>query len=65
MQIIESRSRTEIPAANPWDEAVVMGQQGGEIIDVHELAALKKSVSYDVLTNWRGRLQRVYLDSPP
>lgn len=54
---------TDIPAAKLWDEAVVMGTQDGETIDVHEVAALRKSVSYDVLTNWRGRLRRVYVDS--
>lgn len=53
---------TEIPQAGVGDEAVVMGRQGGEEISVHELAHLKRSVSYDVLTNWRGRLPRVYLD---
>ena len=52
---------TDIPGAQLWDEVVVMGRQGGEEISVHEIAALKKSVSYDVLTNWRGRLPRVYL----
>ena len=54
---------TGIPEAKLWDEAVIMGTQGSETIDVHEVAALKKSVSYDVLTNWRGRLRRVYVDS--
>jgi len=49
---------TEIPEARMWDEAVVMGRQGGEEITVHDLAALKNSVSYDVLTNWRLRLRR-------
>jgi alanine racemase len=53
---------TEIPEANLWDEAVIMGGQGNETIDVHEIAALKKTVSYDVLTNWRHRLRRVYID---
>jgi alanine racemase len=52
---------TEIPQAKLWDEAVIMGKDGSETIDVHEVAALKKSVSYDVLTNWRHRLQRVYV----
>jgi alanine racemase len=54
---------TEIPQAKLWDEVVVMGTQGGEMIDVHDVAGLKKSVSYDVLTNWRRRLRRVYVDS--
>lgn len=52
---------TEIPEAKHWDEAVVLGRQGAERIDVHEVAALKKSVAYDVLANWRGRLHRVYV----
>jgi alanine racemase len=50
---------TDIKDAAMWDEAVVLGHQGNETIDVHEVAGLKKSVSYDVLTNWRGRLKRV------
>ncbi len=52
---------TEIPEAQLWDEAVLMGLQGNEEISVHEIARLKSSVSYDVLTGWRGRLPRVYL----
>jgi alanine racemase len=52
---------TEIPEAGLWDEAVVMGRQGAEEITVHEVAKLKNSVSYDVLTSWRGRLPKIYL----
>ncbi len=35
-----------------------MGRQGGEEITVHDMAKLKNSVSYDVLTDWRLRLRR-------
>ena len=49
---------TEIPEAKMWDEAVVMGRQGSEEITVHDMAKLKNSVSYDVLTGWRLRLRR-------
>jgi len=49
---------TDIPEAQMWDEAVIMGRQGGEEITVHDMAKLKNSVSYDVLTNWRLRLRR-------
>ncbi|HWH72579.1 MAG TPA: alanine racemase [Candidatus Sulfotelmatobacter sp.] len=52
---------TDIPAAQLWDEAVLMGRQGLEEITVHDIAKLKNSVSYDVLTGWRARLPRVYL----
>ena len=50
---------TEIPAAQMWDEAVLMGRQGAEEITVHDLAKLKNSVSYEVLTSWRLRLRRI------
>ena len=49
---------TDIPDAQMWDEAVIMGRQGNEEITVHDIAKLKNSVSYDVLTNWRLRLRR-------
>jgi alanine racemase len=49
---------TEIPQAQLWDEAVIMGRQGTEEITVNDLANLKNSVSYEVLTSWRLRLRR-------
>jgi alanine racemase len=49
---------TDIPQAQMWDEAVLMGRQGGEEITVRDIAKLKNSVTYDVLTSWRLRLRR-------
>jgi alanine racemase len=49
---------TDIPEAKMWDEAVIMGRQGNEEITVHDMAKLKNSVSYEVLTSWRLRLRR-------
>jgi alanine racemase len=54
---------TEIPTADVGSEAVLMGRQGQHEICVHELARLKKSVSYDVLVGWRSRLPRLYRGS--
>jgi alanine racemase len=54
---------TDIPQAQMWDEAVLMGSQAGEEITVHDIAKLKNSVSYDVLTNWRLRLRRKCVNS--
>ena len=51
---------TDIPEARLWDEAVLMGRQGAEEISVHDVAKLKNSVSYDLLTSWRARLPRLY-----
>ena len=49
---------TDIPQAQMWDEAVLMGKQGNDEITVRDIAKLKNSVTYDVLTNWRLRLRR-------
>ena len=49
---------TDIPEAQMWDEAVLMGEQGGEVITARDVAELKNSVTYDVLTGWRLRLRR-------
>jgi alanine racemase len=54
---------TEIPELRMWDEAVLMGAQDGEEISVQEIAKLKNSVTYDVLTNWRLRLRRKNVNS--
>jgi alanine racemase len=49
---------TDIPQAQMWDEAIIMGKQGNEEITVRDIAKLKNSVTYDVLTSWRLRLRR-------
>jgi alanine racemase len=54
---------TDIPEAGNWDEAVLMGRQGGEEISAHEIAKLTNTVSYDVLAGWRARLPKIYLNS--
>jgi alanine racemase len=54
---------TEIPEAQMWDEAVIMGRQGDQEITVHDVAKLKGSVSYEVLTSWRLRLRRKCVNS--
>lgn len=49
---------TDTPQAQIWDEAVIMGRQGNEEITVWDIARLKNSITYDVLTSWRLRLRR-------
>jgi alanine racemase len=56
---------TNIPEAACGDEAVVMGSQKGQEITPHELAALRRTVSYDILAGWRQRLPRVYRKRQP
>ena len=55
---------TDIPQAQMWDEAVLMGRQGDAEISVRDIAKLKNSVMYDVLTNWRLRLGRKAVNHP-
>ena len=52
---------TAVPAAQVGDETVLLGRQGDAEITAQEIAALKRSVSYDVLVNWRARLPRRYV----
>jgi alanine racemase len=54
---------TDIPQAQMWDEAVLMGRQGQHEITARDIARLKNSVTYDVLTSWRLRLRRKNVDS--
>ncbi len=54
---------TDIPQAQMWEEAVLMGKQGHDEITVRDIAKLKNSVTYDVLTNWRLRLRRKSVNS--
>lgn len=51
---------TDIPQTKLWDEVVAMGKQGSDEINVHDIAQLKGSVSYDILTGWSWRLPRRY-----
>lgn len=55
---------TDVPEAALGDEVVLMGSQGDERVTPNDLATLKRSVSYDILTNWRSRLPRHYLGAP-
>ena len=54
---------TDIPQAHMWDEVVIMGRQGDREITARDIAKLKNSVTYDVLTSWRLRMRRKSVDS--
>lgn len=53
---------TGIPGVRQWDEAVLLGDQNGASITVHDLAAWGGTVSYDILTRLSLRLPKVYKD---
>lgn len=49
---------TEVPGVARGDVTTLLGRDGAEEITAHDLAALKRSVSYDALCAWRARLPR-------
>jgi alanine racemase len=42
------------------DEAVILGADGGDAIDAHQLASACGTIAYEVLTGFSGRLPRLY-----
>jgi len=42
------------------DEVVLIGMQGKELILLEEVAALARTISYDILCSWNSRLSRIY-----
>lgn len=52
---------TDIPETQMWDEVTLLGKQGGEEITIHDIAALRNSVSYDAMVSWKPRLPRIFI----
>ncbi|HEV8543213.1 MAG TPA: alanine racemase [Verrucomicrobiae bacterium] len=50
-----------IPEVRLWDTVTLLGREDAEEISIHDLAALKNSVSYDAMVSWSARLPRRYL----
>ncbi|MBT9331631.1 alanine racemase [Paracidobacterium acidisoli] len=53
---------TEIPGAEIGDEAVLIGQQGGETITAYDLADLAGTIPYETLCGISARVPRVMVD---
>jgi alanine racemase len=45
---------------SPGDEVVIIGAQGGERIDVREMAAQIGTIPYEILCRIGSRIERVY-----
>ena len=52
---------TDIIDAKQWDEVTLLGRNQQDEITIHDIAALKNSVSYDAMVSWSARLPRLYL----
>ena len=53
---------TDVPCA-PGDEVVLLGRQGGEVIDVREMAATIGTIPWEALCRIGTRIERIY--NPP
>ena len=53
---------TDIPGVEIGDEAVIIGQQGGDSITAFELADLAGTIPYEVLCDISARVPRVLVD---
>lgn len=53
---------TDIPQAQAGDEVVLLGAQGGEMIDAQEMADWLGTISYEVLCSPSRRVPRVYVN---
>jgi alanine racemase len=53
---------SHLPDVAIGDEVVLMGGQGDQWIDPRDLVKWKKTVCYEILTGWRARLPRRYID---
>jgi alanine racemase len=52
---------TDVPGATEGDEVVLMGTQGGERVDVEELARRSGTISYEILCAISARVPRRHL----
>jgi alanine racemase len=50
---------TDVAAAEVGDEVVLLGRQGSEVQDAHQLAGLQGTIAYDVLCAIGARVPRV------
>ncbi len=55
---------TGAPSAQVGDTAVLIGEQEGQRIEVHEIAALCNTVVQETVSRFSGRLPRVYFAEP-
>ncbi len=53
---------SEVPRVDLGDEALLLGEQAGAVLDARDLAAAARTIPYEVLTNVSRRVPRVYLN---
>jgi alanine racemase len=51
---------TDLPDCTARDDVTILGQDGSEKIDAHQLGQWAGSFSYEILSGWSKRLPRIY-----
>lgn len=51
---------SDIPEAKIGDDVVLLGRQGEEVITAMMLADWGNTVTYEILSRWNERMDRVY-----
>ena len=52
---------TDLPEVKTGEEVILLGKQGKEKIEVHQIAGWAKSFSYEIVSRMEKRLPRVYI----
>jgi alanine racemase len=56
---------TATPDVQPGDEVVILGEQGGDRLDVVEMAAAIGTIPYEILCRLGSRIERVHVAGDP
>jgi alanine racemase len=54
---------SDVPSVAIGDEALLLGEQGGTVLDARDLATAAATIPYEVLTNISRRVPRLYLNA--
>jgi alanine racemase len=54
---------SDVPGVALGDEALLLGEQDGTVLDARDLAKAAGTIAYEVLTNVSRRVPRVYLNA--
>jgi len=53
---------SKVPGVTVGEEALLLGEQHGTVLDARDLAAAARTIPYEILTNVSRRVPRVYLN---
>lgn len=54
---------TDLEEVNENDEVIILGRQGSESVDAHELALRSNTISYEILTSLGNKSKRIYVEA--